>query len=215
MILRVGLEVFGEVVDAFAENRDLHFRGSGVGVVGLVAADQFGLAVFAQRHLACPPRTPQNACMGTGCAVCPRNSLVEQDQHVTSEQQTGCKSPAAAAARRSPTRSPSAIEQPDDGRGRRPRLETGSATSSGPSVAAVRRRGRRPRRSARPPARPAASSASGISARRGAGSRSRSSRVERDRLGRASNSPLRVRRSAARCAPTPSRSPRSCASERT
>ena len=47
MILRVGLEMFGEVVDALAEDGDLHFRGAGVGVVCLVAADEFGLAVLA------------------------------------------------------------------------------------------------------------------------------------------------------------------------
>ena len=33
MILRVGLEVFGEVVDALAEERDLDFRRAGIAVV--------------------------------------------------------------------------------------------------------------------------------------------------------------------------------------
>ena len=36
MILRVGLEMFGEVVDALAEERDLNFRRAGVAVVCLV-----------------------------------------------------------------------------------------------------------------------------------------------------------------------------------
>ena len=44
--------------------RDLDFGGSGVGFVGFVAADELGLAVFAQRHLVCPPRTPQNHAIG-------------------------------------------------------------------------------------------------------------------------------------------------------
>jgi hypothetical protein len=47
MVLCVRLEVLGQVVDAFAENRDLYFRGSGVGVVRAVVANQLGLAVFA------------------------------------------------------------------------------------------------------------------------------------------------------------------------
>src|SRR6478752_5846382 len=43
VVLGVCLEVFGEVVDAFAENRDLHFGRAGIAVVGLVVADQLGL----------------------------------------------------------------------------------------------------------------------------------------------------------------------------
>src|ERR1700719_753073 len=50
MILRVGLKMFGEVVDALAENRHLYFGRAGVRVVRLVGANQFGLAVFGQRH---------------------------------------------------------------------------------------------------------------------------------------------------------------------
>ena len=41
VVLRVGLEMFGEVVDAFAENGDLDFGRSGVGLVCFVAADEF------------------------------------------------------------------------------------------------------------------------------------------------------------------------------
>ena len=36
VILDVGLEVFGQVADAFAEKGDLDFRGAGVGVVRAV-----------------------------------------------------------------------------------------------------------------------------------------------------------------------------------
>ena len=50
MVLRVGLEVLREVVDALAEKRDLNFRGPGVAVVGLVIADDAALAVLVQRH---------------------------------------------------------------------------------------------------------------------------------------------------------------------
>ena len=46
MIFRVGFEVLGEVVDAFAENCDLHFRGSGIAFVRAVVANQLCLAVF-------------------------------------------------------------------------------------------------------------------------------------------------------------------------
>ena len=51
VILRVRLEVLSQVVDAFAENRDLNFWGAGVRIVGLVTADELGLAVFGQRHV--------------------------------------------------------------------------------------------------------------------------------------------------------------------
>ena len=50
MVLRVRFEVFGQVVDAFAENGDLHFGGAGVLVVCLVGPNQLGLAIFRQRH---------------------------------------------------------------------------------------------------------------------------------------------------------------------
>ena len=36
MIFRVGLEMLGEIADAFAENGDLNFRRAGVGIVGAV-----------------------------------------------------------------------------------------------------------------------------------------------------------------------------------
>jgi hypothetical protein len=47
MILRVGLEVLCQIVDAFAEDRDLYFGGAGVCVVGFVTANELGFAVFA------------------------------------------------------------------------------------------------------------------------------------------------------------------------
>ena len=46
MIACVRLEMFGQVVDALAENGHLNFRGTGVGVVRLVAANELGLAIF-------------------------------------------------------------------------------------------------------------------------------------------------------------------------
>jgi hypothetical protein len=47
MVLRVRLEMLCQVVDALREDRNLNFWGSGVGVVGLVIANELGLAVFA------------------------------------------------------------------------------------------------------------------------------------------------------------------------
>jgi hypothetical protein len=41
MILRVGLEMFGQVIDPLAEERYLHFGGAGVGCVGLIRSDDF------------------------------------------------------------------------------------------------------------------------------------------------------------------------------
>src|SRR6266542_2487104 len=40
--------MFGEVADALAEERDLHFGGSGIAFVGLVRADDFGLAFLTE-----------------------------------------------------------------------------------------------------------------------------------------------------------------------
>jgi hypothetical protein len=51
--------MLGEIADALAEERDLHFRGSGVALMGCVAADDLGLAVLVQ-HVGHPPRTVQN-----------------------------------------------------------------------------------------------------------------------------------------------------------
>jgi hypothetical protein len=50
VVLRVGLEVLGEVSDSFAENGDLNFRRSGVGVVRTVRSDELGFAVFVKCH---------------------------------------------------------------------------------------------------------------------------------------------------------------------
>jgi hypothetical protein len=46
MILRVRLEMFGEVIDAFAEDGDLNLWRTGVTVVLTVRADEIGLLVF-------------------------------------------------------------------------------------------------------------------------------------------------------------------------
>src|SRR4051812_41401077 len=50
MILRVALEVLGEIGDAFAEDRDLHFRRTGVATGLRVRLDQLRLAVCRNRH---------------------------------------------------------------------------------------------------------------------------------------------------------------------
>src|SRR6266487_2027832 len=41
VVLRVGLEMFGEVIDALAEEGNLHLGGSGVGRMGLIGSDDF------------------------------------------------------------------------------------------------------------------------------------------------------------------------------
>src|SRR6185503_14270452 len=45
MILRVDLEVFGQVIDALTQERDLYLRRSGVAVMSFVCADDPGLAI--------------------------------------------------------------------------------------------------------------------------------------------------------------------------
>src|SRR5690606_24244243 len=47
MILRVGLEMFGEIVDPIAQDGDLDFRGAGVRLMRAIAADDVGLAFVA------------------------------------------------------------------------------------------------------------------------------------------------------------------------
>ena len=60
VILDVGLEVFREVVDALAEERDLNFRGAGVGVVRAVGADHFSLTLVRQ-HIVPSTNDPERA----------------------------------------------------------------------------------------------------------------------------------------------------------
>ena len=64
VILRVGLEVFGQVVDALAEERNLNFRGAGIGVVSLVRADDVGLAILVSATCYASTNGPENGC---GC----------------------------------------------------------------------------------------------------------------------------------------------------
>src|SRR5688572_4664539 len=61
VIFRVGLEVLGEISDAFAQNGDLNFRGAGVGIVCTVRRDELGLPVFIECHECLPPRAGQKS----------------------------------------------------------------------------------------------------------------------------------------------------------
>ncbi len=51
MILRVGLEVLGEIGDPPAQDRDLDLGGSRVCLRAPVIADQLGLVVFRECHM--------------------------------------------------------------------------------------------------------------------------------------------------------------------
>jgi hypothetical protein len=57
MVLAVGLEVLGEVLDALGEEGDLDLGGAGVHVVGSIALDQVGLAFPGQGHRASSSET--------------------------------------------------------------------------------------------------------------------------------------------------------------
>src|SRR5688572_20908035 len=50
MVLRVALEMLGQAVDAFRQQRDLHLGRTGVALVGTELLDQALLAVERQRH---------------------------------------------------------------------------------------------------------------------------------------------------------------------
>ena len=60
MVLDVRLEVLRQVVDALAEERDLDFRGAGVGVVRAVDTDDFRLA-FIRQHIVPSTNGPERA----------------------------------------------------------------------------------------------------------------------------------------------------------
>src|SRR5262249_23850624 len=51
VVLCVRLEMFGEIADALAEERNLHFGGSSVAGMGRVAANDFGLTVLAKHGM--------------------------------------------------------------------------------------------------------------------------------------------------------------------
>src|ERR1043166_9687827 len=71
MILCVNLEMFREVVDTFAEKRDLHFRGTRVAVVCAIVPDDSGLAVLGQCHdgvLHARPRNPLDSLRSLGAS---------------------------------------------------------------------------------------------------------------------------------------------------
>src|SRR5262245_23270890 len=216
MILCVRLEMFRQIVDAFTENGDLNFRGTGVGVVRPVVADQFGLAIFGQRHGCRPPRAPQNA---GGSAPAPDApyvaNIVSRTRsacYISTTQ--GCKRPGARPGSPIPINSPrrssslTAAAPAGGSLGSYPGGTTSAAPRSRPCAAR-----RTPSSVSTTAATAGSTRASGTRARRAA-SRSRSM-TSRGTAPSIVQSPLRVRRSPARWAPSPRRSPRSCASDRT
>src|SRR5436190_9112007 len=104
MILRVCLEVFGQVVNAFAQDGDLNFRGSGVCFVRLVAADQLRLTVFGQRHFV-PPRAPQSPDDRMRRMPYAEKSVTAASSTCYTRITAGCKSPRVLAGAPMPTSS--------------------------------------------------------------------------------------------------------------
>src|SRR5262245_19045034 len=101
MVLCVGLEMIRQVIDALAENGDLDFRRTGVGVVRAVTANEFGLAVFAQGHWA-------SSTSGPGTSNAPGTPYTQKTITRTSSicylrTTDGCKAPDSADGRASPT----------------------------------------------------------------------------------------------------------------
>ncbi len=54
MILRVKLEMLGQVANSLAQNRNLHLRTPGIGIVCAIACDNFGF-LFRCQHLCATP----------------------------------------------------------------------------------------------------------------------------------------------------------------
>src|SRR3954454_23076125 len=122
MIFRVGLEMFGQVVDALAEERDLDLGRSGVLSVGLVAADDVGLAILGQsqchlharlrlrrRNVAAPSRR-RSFVSGSPEPARPCGEVaIPSDSVSYTSTRTGCKSPPgpASASPSNPPRSSS------------------------------------------------------------------------------------------------------------
>src|SRR3972149_4613170 len=112
MILRVGLEMFRQVVDPLAEERHLDFRRTSIALVGLVGADDFCFAVLAECHSR-PPRTAQTP----GGFPPPHQAAVAEFTIPTSSicytrTRVGCKAPPgcdSAIASRPPAGSNSLI----------------------------------------------------------------------------------------------------------
>src|SRR5690606_34562646 len=77
MVLLVGLQVLGELVDPLGEDRDLHLGRARVGLVAAVAVDDLRLRVLGQ-HAVSPLSQPRRSRSRTGSsyargdAVAPR-----------------------------------------------------------------------------------------------------------------------------------------------
>ncbi|MNG36637.1 hypothetical protein D3C84_1237320 [compost metagenome] len=50
VVLDVALEVFGQIVDAFRQDRDLDFRRPGVATLGGISLDEFRFTCGRDRH---------------------------------------------------------------------------------------------------------------------------------------------------------------------
>ena len=55
MILRMGFEMLGQLANALAEDRDLHFRTSGVGVMGAKSRNDVGFFRRCQHDVCVTP----------------------------------------------------------------------------------------------------------------------------------------------------------------
>src|SRR4029453_2539094 len=115
VVFRMRLEVLGEIADALAQERDLHFGGSGVALMGSVAADDFGLAVLAQ-HDGLPPRTVQNPRDGMPRTRPPLAVFTNSSVFYLNTTR-GCKSP---SCRRSATASSAPVPSSNRKRGLSP-----------------------------------------------------------------------------------------------
>src|SRR5271165_6444567 len=85
MVFRVGLEVLGQLANALAEDRDLHFRTAGVGVMRAKTRDNVGLFCRCQ-HGRCV--TPVS-CSLHFLSVCIKNNMV----HLEAATESTCQYP--------------------------------------------------------------------------------------------------------------------------
>ena len=217
MILRVRLEVFGQVVDALAEDARPGLRGSRCRRRASCTMPMSSVLRSLVNATSCPPRTAQTLadCRAHQTAVCLRISVTSnRAQHVTPGQRRDAKARRRPPARARPTQlaRPGRAAAPSAGRRpcRRPHEHRSAATSRWPWRARARAASSV---DDAPPAGPGSRRASGIDR----AARGRRVAARASSSGTASSS-VEARRCASAAAPrgarrVPSRSPRSCASD--
>src|SRR5215218_7986082 len=203
VVLRVGLEMLGQVIDTLAENRNLHLGRPGVALVRLVVPDDLGFLVSGQCQLATLHVRPRRRHTPPGR----RKSLEDLGFYLRTT--AGCKTPAPGRTSASAISVPAASSRrtgPSDALG-------GASSSIRGSTSRPLCTHRRPSSLTWYPGRCPSSAPAGT--RRSTATPGVAMATPSGTAWPRSNSPLLVRRRPARWAGVPTASPRSWARART